>query len=98
MPASFDDPQSDRPKPPPPPQSEVKDENLGTVIKIGGSTFAATCLCGCGAIILIVPLMYLSYGFNPFTGFLALLGLVLSIIGFYVILYGWRAAEEGSKW
>jgi len=97
MPASFDDPQSDRPRPPPP-QSEVRDENLGTVLRIGGSTFAATCLCGCGAIFLIVPLMLLSYGFNPFAGFFVLIGLVCSAIGCYAIWYGWRAAEEGSKW
>ena len=99
MPASFEDPPPESEKPPPPPfQGEIKDDNLGTVLKIGGSTAVATCSCACGAIFLIVPLGFLSYGFSPFMGLFLLLGLVLSGVGCYAIYYGWHAAEEGSKW
>ena len=97
MPASFDDPPPDRPRPPPY-QPEVRDENLGTLAKIGGSTFVATCMCGCGAVFLIVPMMMLPFGINPFSGLLLLVGLVFAAIGCYAGYYGWKAAEEGSKW
>lgn len=99
MPASIDDPPPEKQRPPPPPyQGEVKDKNLGTVLKIGGSTVAATFFCACGAIFLIVPLSMLGYGYNAFTGLFVLVGLIMSVIGCYAIYYGWNAAEQGSKW
>ena len=97
MTASFDDTPQDRPIPPPH-QPEVRDENLGTIAKIGGSTIAATCMCSCGAVFLIIPLMMLPYGINPFSGFFMLVGLIFAVIGCYAVYYGWKAAEEGSKW
>jgi hypothetical protein len=101
MPAAFDEdqpPERQPPPPPPPYQGEIRDDNLGTIFKIGGSTLVATCFCGCGAIFLIVPLSMLAWGFNPFGGLLILLGLGLSVVGCYALYYGWQAADEGSKW
>ena len=97
MPASFDDPPEDRPRPPPP-QPEIKDENVGTVLKIGGSGCVAAFMCSCGAILLIVPMMMLPFGFNPFTWMFVLVGLICTVIGCYAGYYGWKAADEGSKW
>ncbi len=97
MPASFDDPPADRPIPPQP-QSEIKDENVGTVLKIGGSGCIAAFACGCGILFIIVPLMMLPFGFNPFSGAFILIGLICTAIGCYAGYYGWQAAEEGSKW
>ncbi len=97
MPASFDDPQQDRPKPPPH-QSEIKDENLSTLCKIGGSGCVAACLCGSGIMFFVIPLMFASFGFSTFVGLFALIGLVCIILGGYAGIYGWRAAEKGSQW
>ena len=70
MPASFDDPPVDRPRPPPP-QSEIKDENVGTILKIGGSGCVAAFACSCGVLFMIIPMMMLPYGFNPLSGSLS---------------------------
>jgi len=99
MPAAFDEDQPpERQTPPLPYQGEIKDDNLGTIFKIGGSTMVATCLCGCGVAFLIIPLSMLAFYPNPYTGLFALLGLVLSAAGCYALYYGWQAAEEGSRW
>ncbi|MFW9963363.1 MAG: hypothetical protein ACFFCX_07360 [Candidatus Sifarchaeia archaeon] len=97
MPASFDEPPPDKPRPPQP-QQEVRDENLGRVFKIGGSSCLAACTCGLGLILLIPPLMFIPYGVNPITSTFVLFGLVLMVVGCYAGYYGWRVAEEGSKW
>ena len=97
MPASFEDPPPERERPPPP-QQEIRDENVGTVLKIGGSGCVAAFGCSCGVILLVIPLMMLPYGFNPFSGFFIMLGLIFSVIGCYAIYYGWSAAEKGSQW
>jgi hypothetical protein len=94
---SFDDPPPDRPRPPPP-HPEIRDENVGTIFKIGGSGCVAAVMCSCGGSFLIIPMIMLPYGINPFTGFFALVGLICAVIGCYAGYYGWQAAEEGSKW
>ncbi len=95
MPAAFDEPPAESPKPP---QQEIKDENVGTILKIGGSGCVAAFACSCGVIFLITPMMMFSYGYNPFTGFFMMIGIVLSVVGLYAIYYGWQAADQGSKW
>ncbi|MHA3962924.1 MAG: hypothetical protein AM325_005215 [Candidatus Thorarchaeota archaeon SMTZ1-45] len=97
MSASFDEPPSDSPRPSQP-KPEVKDENIGAIFKIGGSTCLATCTCGLGLAFLIPPLMFAPYGVTPITGAFALIGLFLTVVGFVVGCYGWRVAEEGSRW
>ena len=97
MPASFDDPPPDRPRSPPP-EPKIKDENLGTLFKIGGSYCVASCFCGIGLIFLLPALMFVSFGASPLSGTFVLIGLVCAVIGCYVGYYGWQAASEGSKW
>ena len=97
MPASFDDPPTDRPRPPPP-QSEIKDENIGTLFKIGGSGCVAIFACSCGIAFLIIPMMMLPFGFGAGSGILAIIGLVCAAVGCYAVYYGWQAADESSKW
>ena len=97
MPASFDDPPPERSRPPPS-QPEIKDENVGTILKMGGSGCIAVCMCGMGGVLLILPLMFAPFGLTAYMGFTALIGLVCTAIGCYAGYYGWRAADEGSKW
>ena len=98
MPAAFEDPPPDSPRPPPPHQ-EVRDDDVGTVLKIGGSSCVAAFGCGCGVILLIVPMTLVPYyGFSPISGAFVLIGIVLAILGIYAIIYGWNAAEKGSQW
>lgn len=97
MPATFEDPSPDD-LTPPPSQPEIRDENVGTIIKIGGAGCVAICLCGMGSILLILPLMFAPFGFSYYMGFTAIIGLVCTAIGCYAGYYGWRAADEGSKW
>jgi hypothetical protein len=97
MPASFEDSPSDDLRPPPP-QPEIRDENVGTILKIGGTVCVAICLCGMGAILLILPMMFAPFGFSLYMGFTALIGLFFTVIGCYAGYYGWKAADDGSKW
>ena len=97
MPASFDDPPADRPRPPPS-QSEIKDENVGTLFKIGGSGCVAVCACGMGLVFFLPALMFLPYGVSPVSGVFGLIGLLCIAVGCYAGYYGWQAADEGSKW
>lgn len=94
---AFDDPPPDRPRPPPP-QPEIRDENVGTLFKIGGAGCVAACMCGMGVILLILPLLFAPFGFTAYMGFFSLIGLVCTVIGCYAGYYGWKAADEGSKW
>lgn len=97
MPASFEDPSPDG-LIPPPSQPEIRDENVGTIIKIGGAGCIAICLCGVGGILLIFPLMFAPFGFYYYLGSTVVIGLVCTVIGCYAGYYGWKAADEGSKW
>lgn len=97
MPASLENPPPDSPRPPPS-QPEIKDENVGTIVEIGGSGCLAVCICGMGGMLLILPLMIAPFGLSVYMGFTVLIGLVCTVIGCYAAYYGWRAADEGSKW
>jgi len=97
MPATFEDPSPDDLRPPQP-QPEIRDENVGTIFKIGGAGCVAICMCGVGGILLILPLMLAPLGFSSYMGFTIMIGLVFTVIGCYAGYYGWRAADEGSKW
>ncbi|MFW9975761.1 MAG: hypothetical protein ACFFDQ_10870 [Candidatus Thorarchaeota archaeon] len=91
MPASFEDPPPDRPYPPP--QPGIRDENLGTIFKIGGSGCVALCTCTLGVAFLLPAAMMGYYG-----GFFVVVGLVCLGIGCYSVYYGWSAADKGSQW
>lgn len=97
MPASFDDPPPEISRTPQP-QREIKDENVGTILKMGGAGCITVCMCGMGGVLLILPLMFAPFGLSIYIWFTALIGLVCTVIGCYSGYYGWRAADEGSKW
>jgi hypothetical protein len=97
MSTSFEDTPPDDASPPIQ-QPEIRDENIGTLFKIGGAGCIALCACMTGFILLIPVLMFAPYGISTISAMFVIIGLTCMIVGWYAVYYGWKAAETGSKW
>ena len=97
MSTSFEDTPPDEARPPIQ-QPEIRDENIGTVVKIGGSGCVALCSCMTGFILLMPVLMVARYGISALSAMFVIIGLTCMVIGWYAAYYGWKAAEAGSEW